>query len=715
MNDNSRYIAHKRERQPGVYEIQTVKEHLEGTAKYAKAFAEKFGAGAFGKCCGDYHDLGKYSEEFQKRIQEDGPKVDHATAGAKEIHSFPIQMAIAGHHSGLMDRGTKANGPNEKTLCGRLKRTIPDYSGYQSEIRIEQPQEKPSFRNTPGHLAYSGAFFTRMLYSSLVDADFLDTEDFMSGGGVVRQGFDEWETLYRRLEDKTQHFLKSKPSGIINEKRNDILQQCLDLGKSQGRGAYTLTVPTGGGKTIASLAFAMEQLKANGMDRIIYVIPYTSIIDQTVEAFEEILGSKNVLAHHSNVAYDDEAEIAGGDIARKKLATENWDAPVIVTTNVQFFESLHGHRSSSCRKLHNIADSIIIFDEAQMLPHRFLLPCLQSIGELVRNYRCTAVLCTATQPFLGPYFPEDIPLQEICRDTEALYEIFRRVRYERLGMVTQEVLTERINNEKQVLCIVNTRQQAYDVFRALKGRGNFHLSTWMMPKHRKRVLKKIRKRLKAGLPCRVISTSLVEAGVDLDFPTVYRAMAGLDSIIQAGGRCNREGKRPLSESIVWIFDLEGKPKKLKDYLAATSAVLPKHEEVDSPECIAHYFETLYHLKDSGLDAKSIIEKMEALAFETVSKDFELIDEESYSVFIPINKKAKVLLAQFRGAGPSRGLLRKMNAYMVSLPKYQYDLLDDYRRIENLDEAVSVLINLEDYTKEAGIKIPKNDLGEVLLM
>ena len=294
------------------------------------------------------------------------------------------------------------------------------------------------------------------------------------------------------------------------------------------------------------------------MDRVIYVIPYTSIIEQNAAVFREILGDSNVLEHHSNM--DDFAAEGLEETEELKamhLAAENWDKPVIVTTNVQFFESLYGSRSSRCRKLHNIANSVIIFDEAQMLPTDYLKPCTAMIEELIANYRVSAVLCTATQPALRPFFPKERHITELCSRMEEQFRFFKRTTFSDLGTISESQLEEHLGAERKALCIVNTRRQAQELYKELKGEGVYHLSTSMYPSHRRRVLEEIKTCLDDGRKCLVISTSLVEAGVDLDFDTVYRELAGVDSMIQAAGRCNREGKRGARESRVFTFSLEG--------------------------------------------------------------------------------------------------------------------------------------------------------------
>ena len=395
------FIAHRRD---GCE--QSILEHLQGTARLAGSFGEVFGAGELARQCGLYHDIGKYSREFQAYIRGEGRgRVDHSTAGAMEMMKagmVPLAFCIAGHHAGLPDAGGKGNRSDMSTLRGRCKKKdIFDYQAYRQEL--PQPGRQP----IPGEMARDGfsyMFFTRMLFSCLTDADYLDTEQFMSGGSVRRGSFITIEEAAARFFEQLEAKGFFSPQNKINEKRADILRACLQAGKGRP-GLYSLTVPTGGGKTAAATAFGLSQCQKQGLRRVIYVIPYTSIIEQTADVLRDFInrpGDKvdNIVEHHSSVDYDDpEGEEKA---ALKKLATENWDAPVVVTTNVQFFESLFANRTSKCRKLHNIAGSVLIFDEAQMLPSEYLRPILFSLALLVRHYGCTVLLCSATQPHLAP-------------------------------------------------------------------------------------------------------------------------------------------------------------------------------------------------------------------------------------------------------------------------------------------------------------------------
>lgn len=704
--------------------VQTVLEHLEGTAILAKSFAESFGSGDYAYLCGMLHDIGKYSQEFQKRIRGASKRVDHSGAGAIMVNNeLPglgrlFAYCIAGHHTGLPDGGSKVDTGIEPTLSGRLKRlNLPSYSAFLDDLDIKDflPQITRPIKML-GENGFTYSFFVRMLFSCLVDADFLDTEAFMSNGEVKR-GIDyDIDNLYSKLQDKITKF--GNPKSELNKKRNEILNCCIEKALLP-KGLFTLTVPTGGGKTISSLAFALRHAKEHGLKRIIYVIPYTSIIEQNAAVFKDMIGAENVLEHHSNFNYDDENE----SMSKCRLATENWDMPVIVTTNVQFFESMFANRTSKCRKLHSIANSVIIFDEAQMFPTEYLLPCIRAISELAYNYGSTAVLCSATQPALSELFPKELTATEICENTAALYDYFNRTKIVSIGQLEDADIAKKINNERQVLCIVNTKRQAQNLFKLLDAEGSYHLSTLMCPAHRKIILKEIKEKLTSNLPCRVVSTSLIEAGVDVDFPTVFRSMAGLDSQIQAAGRCNRERKREKENSFVYVFDPSDEykrhqPSAIKLPTEVARSVARQHADVSSPDAIKEYFLQLYGFKGEGLDIKEIVKQMENGAefgfnfpFAKIASEFRLIDEITNSVFIPFDDKAEKQLQRLKGGERSMQLLRSIQTYTVNIYQRDYDAMYGAGFIEPLDNEIAVLKVAKRYSRETGLDtVVENGIG-----
>lgn len=694
---------------------QTVKEHLLGTARYCKEFANVFGCGEQGMLAAEMHDIGKCSSEFQHRLMG-GPKVDHSTAGAYELYKLkqiPAAFCVAGHHGGLPDGGTRAD-LETSTFFAKMNRAkgreIPAYSFQVPESDYPPPPQ--AMCCDPA----SAAFYIRMLYSCLVDADYRDTEDFMDGKRAA-----SYETDLDLLNEKLNEYIRpwADPRDELNAKRFAILKQCIAGGETSEKGLFTLTVPTGGGKTVASLAFALRHAKRNGMRRVIYVVPYTSIIEQNAEVFRSILGSKNVLEHHSGVIFDIDENSSESDKALA-CATEDWDIPVVVTTAVQFFESLFSNRPSKCRKLHNIANSVVIFDEAQMIPVPYLRPCVYAISQLTKQYNVSTVLCTATQPALNPLFSENLPgikITELCPNQLFEDDVFRRVTFRKAGTKTWEELTSGLNSVPQALCIVNSRKNAQKVFSGLQGDGAFHLSTLMYPAHRKATLQEIRRRLEAGEPCRVAATSLVEAGVDIDFPLVFREEAGLDSVLQAAGRCNREGKRNREESIVSVFRAEDQaPPIFAIPVSAGRKVMNSYENIAGKEAVDSYFTELLSLKgDVALDKNGIMKllKEEFLPFQTVSERFHLIDSDTKTVFIPIGRGAELLRRLMAGES-SRELYRALGQYGVSVYENHFSELIDAGVIRELDDDCAVLTDLSLYSENTGLSL-KVDSGNALFV
>lgn len=731
------YLAHKNQENA---REQLLLDHLRGVSERAGEFAAAFGEETVGRMTGLYHDIGKYSAEFQKYLQQGGGKrVDHSTAGAVELMarkcsmSIPMAFCVAGHHSGLMDGGNKRVDTEEsKTFWGRIKRGqgkhIPKYQAYQSELEDLFEMGKSSLLAILGKNPFAGQFYTRMLFSCLVDADFLDTETFMQEGKADRGNFDNIEILKEKLDRYVEKHLLNKRGKRygepINQRRRKILSECIRAGELEDETSlWSLTVPTGGGKTVASLAFALHHAVRTGKKRVIYVIPYTSIIEQNAKVFRDIFGDENVIEHHCNAEYQ-HSDVDGDEETydaqmKSLLATENWDAPLIVTTNVQFFESLFANRSSKCRKLHNIAESVVIFDEAQMLPIDYLRPCVAAIYELTERYRVTALLCTATQPSLDKIFQQEYhrEVTEVCQNVIENYNFFRRAKIQMLDRkVSLKEMTEHLREAKQILCIVNTKKSARLLFEELQGEcGVFYLSTNLCPKHRKQVLQKIRKALAMGETCRVISTSLIEAGVDVDFPCVCRELAGLDSIIQAAGRCNREGKNSRDDSLVYVFVWEDKSlgnlqHSIKICRSATEFISGTyHEDLGSPAAIQAYFEFLHKLDGNGLDKKDILKliKNGDMPFESVTKEFTLIEMSTRMVFIPYDEAGKALEDQLREGKRSRNFLRKAGQYMVNVYCGQENspfarMVGSYK-VEELDDSIAILIDSGCYSDTMGLQ------------
>lgn len=708
------YYAHRSE---DGKRLQTVKEHLENTARKAASFGASFDSREEAYYAGYYHDLGKYSLAFQRRLLENGPTVDHSTAGAQKAFSdrdLYAACAIAGHHGGLPDVGNGRDTADEVTLCGRVKRQLTDFRAANNELdhppACLYPKWLMEARGT-ATMPSDEFFYTRMIYSCLVDADFLDTESFMqlqTRSHAMNAPFPELENRFLSSIERKGW---TRPRRELDRIRYRIVKECHEGGNKEP-GLYSLTVPTGGGKTGASLAFALRHAVANHLERIIYVIPYTSIIEQNADVFRDLVGSDVVLEHHSNVDFasnDDGVNDKAGEQC-KRLASENWDASIIVTTAVQFFESLFAARPAKCRKLHNIARSVIIFDEAQMLPVGYLKPCMLAITELVNHYGCTAVLCTATQPSLGPIIKEysTLEAEELAHITPEEQELFKRVTFVKEGKLSLEALTDLLNKEEEVLCVVNSRKDAQAIYQGLEKEGRYHLSTFMTPANREKTLAIIRERLVQGLPCRVVSTSLIEAGVDVDFPTVYRAEAGLDSILQAAGRCNREGKRDKNSSLVHVYKPDTvQPRLFSQNISATEYALNGHDGIDSPGAVSSYFDFLYQIKGPALDSKGIIDQIRKghegslLPFKTIAEEFQIIDSPTKTIYIE-NDEDKPQIKQLELGYINRDLLRALARHAVQVYADHFERLSKAGSLKTIDKNIAILVDKTAYSEATGL-------------
>jgi len=683
-------------------------------AELAGDFAEPFGGEEWARLAGLWHDLGKYSAEFQEMLYEANGiechletkpgKVIHSQAGghlAQQLLTGGIERVlcwlIMGHHAGLADFASDRTGA--KALEPKMRNpheSNPILANAPPEIRNQKDPAPPAaFSSSP---APDVAFFIRMLFSCVVDADFLDTEAFMDES---RQQLRQAERpLLDDLLPFFDAYMADKCSSVrgtdVNGVRAEVLGQCRAMAEVEP-GVFSLTVPTGGGKTLSSLAFALRHAVRWGKDRIVYVIPYTSIIEQTADVFCGIPGFAGaVLEHHSNVADDDESK----ETVRRRLAAENWDAPIVVTTAVQFFESLYACRTSRCRKLHNIVNSVVIFDEAQCLPPEYLRPCVFAIRELRRHYGVTPVLCTATQPVLTRTeqfdfrFKEgfDETITEIVTDPNALSRKLTRVsvsRHADLQPVSYLDLAEAIQSQDEsVLCIVNRKRDCRELAMLLPAERTIHLSTNMCAAHRLCVLGTVRERLAEERPLYVISTSLVEAGVDLDFPVVYRALAGLDSIAQAAGRCNREGKSACGQTIVFL------PESQPGYIAAPSSLARpflKTEKLDDiflPETFNRYFrQRFFHIGSDALDRKEVLSLLGGnldFYYRTAAEEFRLIDDTWQQPLIVPHGESQELIDRLL-EWDARSLFRKLQRYTISVAKPIMRMLLEHDYAHELSE------------------------------
>lgn len=745
-----RYFGHSREG-ADKSEWQCLKDHLVDTARLAVDFGRDAGIAELAHVAGLMHDIGKYSKAFQSRLEGSKRRVDHSTAGAREIvtlfkgqpqQAFAEMLAycIAGHHTGLPDYGSKADVEGDGTLLARLdKSQLEDYSAYKTEIdladlRLPEKFPFPPIKNYKGKnmLRFSVSFLTRIVYSALVDADFQETETYMYGREKPRGGYTSIEELCHTFNQFLQKF--DNPVGELNKKRTATLRACIAR-SSEKPGFFTLTVPTGGGKTFTSMGFALNHAAEHSLKRIIYVIPFTSIIEQNAAEFKKCLGEANILEHHANFDWEQKRKTSGelsddqttSVYSKLKLAAENWDIPIVVTTNVQFFESLYANRSSRCRKLHNLAKSVIIFDEAQMLPLEYMEPCMNAVQELVQNYGASAIFCTATQPSLERFLAPHTAVKELAPNPQELFDFYRRVQVKNKGKLPDNDLLEEMKEQPQALCIVNTRKHAkglFDTLASLTGEGCFHLSTLMCPAHRKEILATIRERLTNGEACRVVSTQVIEAGIDLDFPIGYRSLAGLDSIIQAAGRVNREGKRERGELHVFEPEtpfIKKTPTFIKQGTAVSESILREHSaDPVSIAAINAYFKMLYTLQgEKSFDAKEILACFEKgtgelnFDFKTAAEKFKLIDTNTVPVIIPYNKEARQLIEELKYTLYPATTLRKLQLYTVNIYEHEFENLQSKGVIETYHEKYEVLNNQNFYDEQTGLILPTDDGGEAL--
>ncbi|MCG7931864.1 MAG: CRISPR-associated helicase Cas3' [Candidatus Thiodiazotropha lotti] len=687
---NSTYYAHSG-KDPKKSDWQRLDDHLIRVATTAGANAKYFNAESLAEICGLLHDLGKYSKEFALRL-EGGKRVDHATAGARfAADKWPqlgklLAYVIAGHHAGLANGIDPGDG--RATLKDRLECTIPLLDDvWKEEISVPAKLSFPDFIPADNMQGFQTAFLVRMLYSCLVDADYLDTECFYLGLEGKRQQRGQQpslKTLRERLDYHLQE-LSAKHADCATESVNGLRGRILKHARTQALlepGLFSLTVPTGGGKTLTSMAFALDHAIAHQQRRVIYVIPFTSIIEQNAKVFRDLfiqLGEDVVLEHHST--FDDSGFGWREETKEKlRLAMENWDAPVVVTTAVQFFESLFADRSSRCRKLHNITGSVIILDEAQMLPQKLLRPTMAAIDELARNYSCSIVLCTATQPALhaDEFHNGFINVREIAPDPPQLYRQLDRVSVRHIGIQTDEQLAERLRGSRQILLILNNRRHAHSIYDGIgEGEGYFHLTTLMCAKHRKAKLEQIRRRLHDNEACKVVSTSLIEAGIDVDFPLVMRAESGLDAIAQAAGRCNREGKQIKETSNVLVFSSPDwpAPPELEQQAASMRTVFRCHKgDLLAPEAIKAYFQDLFWRDQERLDTKRLLKlhrnhyERLSFPFQTIANEYRIIQSSMRPVIIPFDKEAEQWIERLHHAEFVGRIAKYLQPYIVQVPE-----------------------------------------------
>lgn len=726
MSNSETVISHIKG-SPGHWSIQSNDNHQQGVALLASKFADSFGMSDWGKVLGLLHDIGKEKKAFQQHIMKESRYCPEAKVEGDSSHAyvggliarklFPqaapiLPNIIMGHHRGLYDDG------DWKEL---LKQDIPvEVTIPRVEVELSMPRCVMA-REDVHHLV-------RMLYSCLVDADYLDTEAFMAPEQAELRGAKAtMSELCSRLEKHLEQLNKGALDTEVNRIRRFVQQCCKE--KSDGPvDFYSLTVPTGGGKTLSSLLWALRHAVKNGLQRIIIAIPYTSIIVQTAATLKAIFGEENVLEHHSNVEYDDSGS---NEITKQlQLATENWDYPIIVTTNVGFFESLFSNKPSQCRKLHNIAKSVVILDEVQTLPLEFLQPIINTFKSLKNVFGASFLFTTASQPILDgtirgtnrlnqfealPYIHEIIPAEA------QLHDKLRRVELDiNNEPQTYDEIARQIAQHDRVLCIVNTRKDAKELYERLPQEGlTLHLSRMMYPAHVRETIETIKTALQDDRQqiIRVVATQLIEAGVDIDFPVVYRQEAGLDSILQAAGRCNREGK--LGISTTHVFSLRGEHQLPSGYISqANNARLNMVGQFDwfAPATMRNYFAQLF-ARTQSFDKKQIgtlLYKPNEMQFQEAAERFRLIEDETTSIFIKCDH-SNAFIEELRHKGPSYPVLKKLSQYAVSVRQKDFMILQNAGALEEPFEGIWILSQESQYDDKVGLVTDNQWLEETLII
>lgn len=725
------YYAHTRE--DG--ERQTVKDHLANVSEKAEDFSVDF-LKPLAKKVGLYHDIGKYALNFQRRLDDDKVKFSHAACGAIEYKKLAdkndafaplMEYCIAGHHTGLMDGGTGADNSDSPTLSGTLKRADEytgknDYSAYATEIdfaTLTQEEIMPpcnELRSTkdPTEFIERYAFFTKYVFSCLTDADFLDTEIFCNKN-VDRGMSGDFEKALSILNER----MTKMPSDTqLQQARSRIQKQAIDHCTNNSH-ISVLDMPTGSGKTLCSLKIALEKAVESGKKHIIYVIPYTSIIEQTAKNFEEMfLDVLPVLQHHSNYSFDGDTEEEKKTAEKLKKTCENWDAPLIITTSVQFFQSLYHYKGSALRKLHNLRDSVIVFDEIHLIPINLLRPCLKAVGYITKYLNSEALFLSATMPDYSKLFDEFLPdvyCNKLVTD-RADFVYFKKCTYADIGETSLETIAEKASQCKNALIVVNTKKTAAELYNLVQGE-KYHLSANMTPAHRSRVIEEVRNKLDKGEHITVVSTSLVEAGVDLDFSTVFRQLSGLDSILQAGGRCNREGKDP--QGSVYVFDINETYRKGSDLamrINKTKGLLKKYSDITSYDCIKEYYDGIFDFNQSRIAENSIAKYNEqnnsfdrkgimfptSIPFRSYAMQFEYISADTISIVIDdiTDQTCHKLVETLRNGDMS--VRRALQKYSVSVYMNVFKDLYSQGALNDHGTGVFILENQSYYNNETGL-------------
>lgn len=726
------YISHLRyDEENSEWFFQSNEQHSQNVSRLAASFAKKIGFEDYGRVLGLLHDRGKEQEGFQRYIKKVSGYMPDITRAEKTPHAFVgallakaeypqmfplLSMPIMAHHAGLYDY---------TDFTQKMKAELPVgiEAGKPLDVKLDMPKGVAWQPQDFHHL-------TRVLYSCLVDADFLDTEEFMDKTRAEsRKKQNSLKNLLPLLEDYLRKLSEKSVATELNKLRSSIQDICRESA-SDVPGFYSLTVPTGGGKTLSSLLWAMLHAVRYRKERIIIAIPYTSIIVQTAAILRGIFGAENVLEHHSVFDADVVLKNYGEDVnelrLKQRLATENWDYPIVVTTNVQLFESMLSNKPSVCRKLHNICNSVLVLDEVQMLPTEHLQPIVDSLSAYQRLFATSVLFTTASQPVLSGEHRGCNPMiklrglssvKEIVPTGMSLHDKLRRVNlhFDKCA-VDYDALADRLMQYDKVLCIVNTRKDAQELYSRLpEGECTFHLSRMMCSAHIQKVIENIKNALVNPdvKVVRVVATQLIEAGVDIDFPVVFRQEAGLDSVLQAAGRCNREGKLGISDTFVFSFTHPLPPGSLSRGSATLKNMIGVTDWF-APETMKEYFIRLYRNSET-FDKVKVQERLKPgeLYFESVAEEFQLIDNNGRSIIVNYGDSME-LVGQMKMQGISYDLMKRLSRYMVNLREYDFRKLLKEGLIEEILEGVYLLVDREQYDGDTGVLMDNHWLEEILI-
>lgn len=735
IQHKSNYIAHVRE--DGT--PQSVLDHSLQTAKLCREFAieplrdlmEKIGL---------FHDIGKYKPAFQRKIRNEKIRVEHSDSGARELYHMigthkPQNLlallaanCIAGHHSGLYDIGSKADAPDmpNTTLYSRLNRADREsYGAYKDEIPdsgldlssavalIRSMIHDPKACNAD--LTEGMAFLTRYCLSCLGDADILDTEEFMDGY-PVRVPSSDFPACLDKINAELGRF---ECVTELQKARERLQAQAFEKAGQEKGGIYFLNMPTGSGKTLCALKFALERIVQGKCRKLIYIAPYNSIIDQTAATAEKLFGDSAIIVRHqSTFSYEDSDDADEDYVAMMRRSCENWSGDFIISTMVQFFESICHNRKSKLRKLHNMAGSVILLDEAHIMPIPFLQPCFKAMEYLTKYLGCEIVLMTATMPdypkLIQICAPALSDFTDLVRD-KTDYAAFRRCRFQSLGRISDEKLLSLAGNTAASLVIVNQKKTAVRLYQECGTPCKFHLSTYMTPYRRQAVIERIKSALSelrrdypdlCDVPpdrrITVFSTSLIEAGVDLDFAAVFRELTGLESILQSAGRCNREGRQ--SDATAYVFERED-GRRLSDVRSeiARSLIEKYGGEIDSAQCVSEYYERLFN-NSSGEIFEHAISRLcknpSGIDFRTYAEKFQMIEDRTVSIVVMETDECRKWYESLRAGG--RISERQLQKYVASVSPTERDELFSQHVLDDCGVGIDFLISPDYYDSNLGI-------------